>query len=176
MAVNFAGIFDTELKRLLVGHENVANVHFGDGKLSLWALALTSEVKCKALLVASNVGKCRAGVVVWTLWAEGYTTGHLRVRPNLTLKGLNLENLVLEEHLVLLDGLSDAHVLAVEGSDSSLLASVLLGLGLGGVIGVVAIQVAILIVVLASVDSLLDFFSLLLLFLAELQVEPLLFL
>lgn len=114
--------------------------------------------------------------MVGTLWAESHTTGHLGVWPDFTFKRLNLENLVLEEHLVLLDSLSDAHVLAVEGSDSSLLASIKLGLGLSGVIGVVTVEVAVLVVVLASVDRLLDFFSLLLLFLAELQVEPLLFL
>ena len=82
----------------------------------------------------------------------------------------------MEEHFVLLDGLPDAHVLAVESGHSSLLASLELSLGLGSVIGVVAVKVTVVVFVLAGVDGLLDLVALFLLLLGELQVQPLLFL
>ena len=85
MAVNFASIFDTELERLLVGHKNVANVHFGDGKLGLWAFALTGEIECEAFLVARDISEGCARVVIGTLWAEGHAAGHLCVWPYFAL-------------------------------------------------------------------------------------------
>ena len=54
-------------------------------------------------------------------------------------------------------------------------ASLELGLGLGGVIGVVTIQVAVIFIVLAGLNCLLDFIALFLLFLGELEVKTLLF-
>lgn len=87
-----------------------------------------------------------------------------------------MEDLVLEEHLVLVDGASDRHVLAVEGRDCSLLASLELGRLFGVVIRVVTIEVAIVFVVLASLNGLLDFVALFLLLLGELLVKTLLFL
>ncbi len=87
-----------------------------------------------------------------------------------------MEDLVLEEHLVLLDGLPDAHVLAVEGGHGALLAPLELGLGLGGVVGVVTVKVAIVVLVLTSVNGLLDLLTLFLLLLRKLLVQQLLFL
>ena len=101
MAVDLASIFDTELEGLLVRHEDVTDVHLGDGELGLGALALAGEVQRQALLVAGDIGEGRAGVVVGTLRTERDTAGHLRVRPNLALERLDLEDLVLEEHFVL---------------------------------------------------------------------------
>lgn len=68
--------------------------------------------------------------MVGALGTEGHTAGHFCVRPNFTLKRLNLENLVLEEHLVLFYGFPDAHILAIESGHSPLLAPLHLLLGL----------------------------------------------
>ena len=121
----------------MVSHKNVANVHLSDGELGLGALALASEVERKALLVASDVGKGCAAVVVGALGAEGHTASHLRVRPDFSFKRFDLENFILEEHFVLLNGLSDAHILAIESGHGPLLASFELRLGLCGVVGVI---------------------------------------
>ena len=113
--------------------------------------------------------------MIGALRAESDTARHLSVGPDLALKRLNLENLVLEQHFVLLNSLSDAHILAVEGRNGALLAPLELGLGLGGVVGIVTVQVAVIFVVLAGLDSLLDFIALFLLLLGKLEVKPLLF-
>jgi len=142
----------------------------------LGTLALASEVEREALLVAGHISEGCARIVVWTLRTEGHTARHLGVGPDFAFKRLNLENLVLKQHFVLLNCLPDAHILAVESGYSTLLASVLLSLGLGGVIGVVTVKVAVIVVIFASVNRLLNFFTLLLFFLAELEIEALLFL
>ena len=176
MAVDLTGIFDTELEGLLVCDKDVANVHLGDGELGLRTLTLASEIKSEALLATGHVGEGCARVVVGTLGAECHTAGHLGVRPDFAFERLYLEDLVLEEHLVLLNGLTDAQILAIERGYGALLAPLKLGLRLGGVIGVIAIQLAVFVVILAGIDGLLDLVALLLLFLAELKVKPLLFL
>ena len=176
MAVNLTGIFDTELEGLLVCDKDVANVHLGDGELGLRTLTLASEIQSKALLATGHVGESCARVVVGALGAECHTAGHLSVRPDFSFEGLYLGDLVLEEHLVLLDGLADAQVLAIERGYGALLAPFKLGLSLGGVIGIITIQLAVFVIIFAGIDGLLDFVALLLLFLAELKVKPLLFL
>lgn len=176
MTVDFSCVLDTELERFLVSDKDVANIHLRDAKLGLGALALSRKVQRKTLLIASDVSEGSARVVVGALWAESDTTGHLRVGPDLALERLDLENLVLEEHLVFLNGFPDAHVLAVERGDGSLLASLHLLLGLCLVVGVVRVQVAIVVVVLAGVDSLFDFVAFFLLLLGQLEVKPLLLL
>ena len=45
--------------------------------------------------------------MVRTLRTERHAARHFRVRPDLALERLDLEDLVLEEHLVLVDGLLD---------------------------------------------------------------------
>ena len=137
---------------------------------------MSCKVQRKALLIARDVGEGSAGVVVWALGTESDATGHLRVGPDLALEGFDLENLVLEEHLVFFNGFPNAHILAVERGHSSLLASLHLLLGLCLVIGVVRVQVAIVVVVLTGVDSLLDFVAFFLLLLGQLEVKPLLLL
>ncbi len=72
--------------------------------------------------------------MVGALRTEGHTASHFCVWPNFTLKRLNLEKLVLEEHLVLFYGFPDAHILAVESGHSPLLTPLHLLLGLGLVI------------------------------------------
>jgi len=103
----------------------------------LGALTLACEVQRKALLIACDVGEGSARVVVGSLWTESDAACHLRIGPDLALEGLDLEDLVLEEHLVFLNGFPDAHVLAVERGDGSLLASLHLLLSLRLVVGVV---------------------------------------
>ena len=56
-----------------------------------------------------------------------------------------------------------------------MLASLELGLSLGGVIGVVTVQVAVILIILAGLNCLLDLIALFLLFLGKLEVKPLLF-
>ena len=57
VAVNFTDVFNAKFKRLLIRYENVTNVHFCYGKLSLWAFTLSSEVEGEALLVACHISK-----------------------------------------------------------------------------------------------------------------------
>ena len=85
MAIDFTSIFDTEFKRLLVSDENITNVHLRDRELGLRTLALSSEVQSQALLVASDIGKSRARVMIRALGTESHTAGHLSVGPNLAL-------------------------------------------------------------------------------------------
>ena len=44
MTVDFSSVLDSELKRFLVSDEDVSDVHLGDGKLGLGALALSSQI------------------------------------------------------------------------------------------------------------------------------------
>jgi hypothetical protein len=174
VAVDFASIFDTELERLLVRHKDVTDIHLGDRELSLGAFTLTSEVERETLLIASHVGESRARVVVGALWAERHAAGHFRVWPDLALEGLNLEDFVLEQHFVLLNSFPDAHVFAVESGDGALLAPLEFRLSLGGIVGIVTVEVAVVFVVLACLDGLLNLVAFFLLFLGELEVKPLL--
>lgn len=139
VAVNLTGIFNTELKRLLIGHKNVTDVHLCDGELGLGTLTLASEVQGETLLVTGDISEGCARVMVWTLWTEGHAASHLCVGPDFSFERLNLEYLILEEHLVLLHSLSDAHVLAVKSGHSPLLSSLELSLRLSGVIGVITV-------------------------------------
>lgn len=75
--------------------------------------------------------------MVGALGTESHTAGHLCVGPNFALKRLNLENFVLEKHLVLFDCLSDAHVFAIKRGNGSLLAPLHLLLGLSLIIRVI---------------------------------------
>ncbi len=72
--------------------------------------------------------------MVGALGTESHTAGHFCVWPNFTLERLNLENLVLEEHLVLFHSLPDAHILAIESGHSPLLAPLHLLLSLSLVV------------------------------------------
>lgn len=98
---------------------------------------MASQVQREAVLVAGHVTEGRARVVVRTLWAERDAASHLGVGPDLAFEWLNLEDLVLEEHLVFVDGLLDGPVLASEGCDCLLLLANLALLELHIVIGVI---------------------------------------
>lgn len=165
VAVDLACVFDAKLERFLVSDKDVSDVHLGDGKLGLGSLALTGEVKGEALLVARHIGEGRAGVVVRALGSEGHTAGHLCVGPDFALQRLDLEDLILEEHLVFVDGVADGHVLAVQGRYCPLLASLHLGLLFGFVVGVITVELAVFFVVFTGLNGLLDLVSLFLLLL-----------
>ena len=85
MAIDFTSIFDTELERLLVSDENITDVHLSDRELGLRTLALSSEVQSQALLVASDIGKSRARVVIRALRLEGHAASDLGVGPDFPL-------------------------------------------------------------------------------------------
>ena len=172
MAVDFAGILNAQFKGFLVSDKNVANVHLRDRQLGLRALALPCEVEGESLLVAGHVCKGRARVMVGTLRAEGYATGHLSVGPNFSFQWLNLEDLVLEEHFIFLYSLSDRGIFPGQSRDCSLFFALLLGVELALVVRVVGIEALVLALVFALLYSLLNFFFFLLLLLAELQIEP----
>ena len=106
--------------------------------------------------------------MIGSLWTEGHTAGHLGVGPDFALKRLNLEDFVLEEHLVLLDGLPDAHVLAAKSGHGALLSPLKLGLRLCSVVRVITVKVTFVLVVLASLNGLLNLVALFLLLLREL--------
>ena len=171
MTVDFASIFDAQFKRFLVSDKDVADVHLCDRQLGLWAFALPCEIEGKSLLVAGHVGKGCARVMVGALWAEGHAAGHLSVGPNFSFEWLNLEDLVLEEHFIFFNCLSNGGVFPGQGRDCSLLFALLLGVELALVVGVVGVETLVLTLVFSLLDGLLNFFFFLLLLLAQLQVE-----
>jgi len=81
-------------------------------------------------LRAGGVAEGGAGVLVGTLGTEGHAASHFGVGPNLALERLNLEDFVLEQHLVFSYSFLDGLVLAGQGTDGFLLASLVLGLEL----------------------------------------------
>jgi hypothetical protein len=97
----------------------------------LWAFALTGQVQCQSVLVAGDVAKRGARVVVRTLRPESDATCHLRVRPDLAFEWFDLEDLVLEQHAVFIDSLLDRSVLAIQRCLSFLTSALLAKLKLG---------------------------------------------
>lgn len=59
--------------------------------------------------------------MVRTLGSKGYTAGHLRVGPDLAFKWFDLENFVLEQHLVFINRLFDRCILAGQSRQDLLL-------------------------------------------------------
>jgi hypothetical protein len=106
--------------------------------------------------------------VVRPLRLECHATRDLGVWPDLTLEWLNCEDLVLEEHGIIIDGLPDALVLARERGNRLLAGSGSLELELGLVVGVIAVQalIAALVVILSLENG-----SLFVLLLRELLIE-----
>lgn len=59
--------------------------------------------------------------MVGALWSEGHAAGDLGVGPNLSLEGFNGEDLILEEHGVVIDGLLDGLVFSCQGGHRPIL-------------------------------------------------------
>ena len=66
--------------------------------------------------------------MVWTLELEGYAASNLDIWPDFALNGLDGENLILEEHWIVLNCLANTLVLLLESSNSLLLILLLLEL------------------------------------------------
>ena len=159
---------NTKTYLFLEVHEDVPDVLLWERKLGLWTLALASHVEGEPLLRARGVAEGRARVVVRPLRLEGHAARDLRVWPNLALEWLYCEDLVLEEHGIVIDGLSDALVLARESGNRFLTGPGPLELELCLVIGVIAVQALItaLVVILSLENG-----SLFVLLLSELLVQ-----
>lgn len=140
MAVNLSGVLNTDSEFFLEVHEDVADVLLWKRELSLRTLALAGHVQGKPLLRAGGVAESGARVVVWALRLEGHAAGDLSVWPDLALEGLDGENLILEEHWVVLNCLSDTLVLPLECGDSLLLSTLLLGLQFGLIVRVITVE------------------------------------
>jgi hypothetical protein len=120
VAVNLSGVFNSDIKLVLVVNENISDVHLGDAQLSLWAFSLASHVEAQSFLGASHIAEGSARVVVWTLGLKGHTAGDFSVGPNLSLEGLDRENLILEKHGVFIDSFLNSLVLSGKGSNCSI--------------------------------------------------------
>jgi len=77
--------------------------------------------------------------VIWTLRFKSNAASDFSVWPDLSLEWLNGENLILEEHWVIFDSLSDSLVLSGKGGDSFFLSSFVLLSELIFIIGVIGI-------------------------------------
>jgi len=105
VAVDLTSVLDADGKLFLEVNEDVTDILLWKGKLGLWTFTLTCHVQSESLLGAGGVAKGSARVVVWTLWLESHAAGDFGVWPNLSLKGLDGEDFVLEEHWIVFDGL-----------------------------------------------------------------------
>jgi hypothetical protein len=140
VAVDLACVFNTYSEFSLIVDEDITNVLFWKRKLSLWAFTLSSHVQCESFFRASGVAERGARVVIWTLWLEGDTAGDLSVWPDLSLKWLNCEDLILEKHWVIFDSFSDTLVLSGKSSDGLLLISLSLLHELVLIVGVIRVE------------------------------------
>jgi len=134
VAVDLTCVFNSNSEFSHVVDEDITNVLFWKRELSLWTFTLSSHVQSKSFFRASCVAERGARVVVWTLRFESDAACDLSVWPDLSLKWLDGENLILEEHWVILDGLSDSLVLSGKGGNGLLLSSLVLLFELGSII------------------------------------------
>jgi hypothetical protein len=140
----------------------------------LGSFTLAGKVESQSIGYASCVAEGCARVVVGALWAEGHAEGHFSVGPYLTFQGLNGKDLILEEHLVLVDSLLDAGVLASEGDEGSLLLAFSLCDQFGLIVGVIGVETSVFILILfVLLVSTFDVNSFFILFLVELGGEAL---
>lgn len=72
--------------------------------------------------------------MVWTLRFESNAASDFSVWPDLSLKWLDGEDFILEEHWVIFDGLSDSLILSGKGGDSLFFSSFILLLELVSII------------------------------------------
>lgn len=150
MAINLTSVFNAYLKRFLTGHKNVTNVHLSDRQLSLRSFTLPRKIERKPVLTASSVTKSSAWVLIRSLRPESHTTCHLGIRPDLSLKRFNLEDLILEKHRIFCYSFADGLVLTGESRKSFRSAAVTLRLQLVLVVGVVWVETPVIVVVRES--------------------------
>lgn len=134
---------------------------------------MTSQVECKPVLVAGHVAECGARVVVRTLRTERHAARHFGVWPDLAFEWFDLEYLVLEEHLVFIDGLLDGGILARQGGEDLRLLALAALLHFNCVVRVVGVET--LVIVIALLQGLVDVVALFDLFGRQLLVESLFF-
>lgn len=91
---------------------------------------MTCHVQGESLLGAGRVAEGGAGVVIRALRLECHTAGDLCIRPDLALKGLDGEDLILEEHRVVLNCFANALVLSLQSGNRLLLGALPLELHL----------------------------------------------
>lgn len=173
MAVDLTGVLDADCELFLEVDKDVSNVLLGEGELGLRTFTLPSHVESKSFLRAGGVAESSARVVIRALRLEGHAASDLGVGPDFSLERLDREDLVLEQHRVVLYCLSDPLVLSLESCNSLLLCPLSFEPQLSLIIRVIAVQAlfAALILILA-----LEHGSLFRLFLTQLHVEPCLFL
>jgi hypothetical protein len=134
VAIDLACVFNSNSEFSHVVDEDITDVLFWKRELSLWAFTLSSHVQSESFFRASGVAERGAGVVVWTLRFESDAAGDLSVWPDLSLKWLDGENLILKEHWVIFDSLSDSLILSGKGGDSLFFSSFVLLLELVSII------------------------------------------
>lgn len=78
--------------------------------------------------------------MIRTLRPEGDTAGDLGVGPDLTLKRLNCEDLILEQHWVVINSFPDALILPLERGDGLLLVSLSFELHFILIVGVITVK------------------------------------
>ena len=121
MAVDLSSVLNANREVPLVVNEDVSNILLRKRKRGLWAFALTSHVQSESFLRAGGVAEGGAAVVVGTLRPEGDAARDLGAWPDLTLQRLDGKDLVLEQHGIVVNRLSDALVLPAESGNSLLL-------------------------------------------------------
>jgi len=139
VAIDLACVFDTYSEFSHVVDKDITNILFWKRELSLWAFTLSSHVQSKSFFGASGVAERGAWVVVWTLRFKGNAASDFSVWPDLSLEWLDGENLILEEHWVILDGLSDSLILSGKGGNSFFLSSLVLLLEFSRIIWVIGV-------------------------------------
>ena len=134
MAIDFTSVFNSDGKLFLEVDENVSNVLLRERKLSLWALSLACHVQGQSLFRASGVAESCARIVVGTLRLEGHAARDLCVWPYLALEWFDGEDLILEEHWVIVHSFADALILSLESRNGLLLGPLSLELQFGVII------------------------------------------
>jgi hypothetical protein len=82
---------------------------------------VASHVQSKSLFGASSVAESSATVVIRSLRPESDTASDLSVGPNFTLERFDGEDLILEQHWVIVNSLPDALILSLKGGNGLLL-------------------------------------------------------
>jgi len=172
VAIDLTSVFNTNSEFSLIIDEDISNVLFWKRKLSLWSFTLSSHVQGKSFFWASGIAERCAWVVIWTLWLEGNTASDFSVWPDLSLKRLNCENLILEKHWIIFNCLSDSLVLSRQSSNGFFLSSLILLIELLIIVGVIRVETIVIIIYLTVLEKSFFFWF----FLAELIIESILFL
>jgi hypothetical protein len=140
MAVNLTSIFNSNWEFSLEIDKNIANVLLRQRELSLRSFTLASHVKGESLFATSGVAEGGTTVMIRTLRSESNTAGYLSVRPDLSLKGLDGEDFILEEHWVIVNCFPDALVLSLKRSNGFFLVPFFFELNLILIVRVVTIK------------------------------------